>query len=242
MIAFSRRSATSIETSLIFLYIIYGAWMSGKEELMEWVIWRMTRKQDNTDDLFILCRRRDFGSGWLTTGWGQAKTLSSQPTFSSIPISSVNLDATSPKSIFAAFLSTVGFATAVLARLTGLNLGFLSNFGLSMGLGELGKYIGLGPMESFIKPGHDLDVVGLAMNILNHASETMLKIAKSLPPTLLISLCYRLLVLHTAARFIPAIKRAASGWDEPVEAVAEESEKSGFWSDGRRFSEERAVS
>jgi hypothetical protein len=35
MIAFSRRSATSIETSLIFLYIIYGAWMSGKEELME---------------------------------------------------------------------------------------------------------------------------------------------------------------------------------------------------------------
>lgn len=186
-------------------------------------------------------RPRDFGSGWLTTGWGQAKTLSSQPTFSSIPISSVNLDATSPKSILAAFLSTIGFTGAVLARLLGINIGFLSTLG---GLGKVGEYISMDPV-SLIKPGHDLDVVGLAMGILNHASETMLKIAKSLPPTLLISLCYRLLVLHTAARFIPAIKRAASGWDEPVERVGVEvgeKSSSSFWSDGRSFSEERAVS
>ena len=176
----------------------------------------------------------------MTTGWGQAKTLSSQPTFSSIPISSVNLDATSPKSILAAFLSTVGFAGAVLARLLGINIGFLSSLG---GLDRVGQYVGMDSAAPLIKPGHDLDVVGLAMSILNHASETMLKIAKSLPPTLLISLCYRLLVLHTAARFIPAIKRAASGWDEPVTPVGGEVEKtSSFWSDGRSFSEERAVS
>jgi hypothetical protein len=187
-----------------------------------------------------LLRPRDFGSGWLTTGWGQAKILSSQPTFSSIPISSVNLDTASPKSIFTALLSTLGFAGAVLARLLGINIGFLSGLG---GLDKVGQYVGMDTAAPLIKPGHDLDVVGLAMNILNHASETMLKIAKSLPPTLLISLCYRLLVLHTAARFIPAIKRAASGWDEPVTPAAGEVEKSSsFWSDGRSFSEERAVS
>lgn len=178
----------------------------------------------------------------MTTGWGQAKTLSSQPTFSNIPIDSVNLDATSPKSILAAFFSTVGFAGAVIARLLGLNIGSLSSLG---GLDKVGQYVGMDTATPLLKPGHNLDVVGLAMSILNHATETMFKIARSLPPTLLISLCYRLLALHTAARLIPAIKRAASGWDELVVASEKEAEvdkSSGFWSNGRSFSEERPVS
>jgi hypothetical protein len=178
----------------------------------------------------------------LTTGWGRAKILSSQPTFSSIHLSSVNLEATSPQSILSACLSTLGFVGAVLARVIGLNINSFSSLG---GLDKVGQYVGLTTATPLLKPGHDHDVVGLAMSILNHATETMFKIARSLPPTLLISLCYRLLVLHTAARLIPAIKRAASGWDESVASndKPEETEtSSGFWSNGKSFSDERPVS
>lgn len=35
MIGFSRRRATVVETALMFLYVVYGGWMSGKEELLE---------------------------------------------------------------------------------------------------------------------------------------------------------------------------------------------------------------
>lgn len=179
-------------------------------------------------------RSRDFGPGWLTSGWGQPKSISTQPTFSDIPLSTVDLNPTSPKSIIAAFLSTIGLSTAVIARLFGLDVTPIARiFGVN-----IGKYVNVGREHFLIDPNHDLDVVGLAMSILTHATETMWKIGKMLPPTLLISLCYRILVLHTAARFIPAIKRAASGWDEV--SADEPAEKSLLVNDS--FSEERAVS
>lgn len=34
MIGFTRRRATVVETALVFLYVTYCAWISGKEELL----------------------------------------------------------------------------------------------------------------------------------------------------------------------------------------------------------------
>lgn len=35
MIGFTRRRATVVETALVFLYVTYCAWISGKEELLQ---------------------------------------------------------------------------------------------------------------------------------------------------------------------------------------------------------------
>jgi hypothetical protein len=57
---------------------------------------------------------------------------------------------------------------------------------------------------------------------------------------MLISLCFRLLVLSAAARIIPMIRRASAGWDAGEED-RESFEGGDFW-DGKRLREEPAVS
>nr|GFD30192.1 hypothetical protein [Tanacetum cinerariifolium] len=63
--------------------------------------------------------------------------------------------------------------------------------------------------------------------------DSIFDIAQTLPPHLLLSLIYRLAVLHLAARIVPVIRKSSMGYDDGMDgAVA-----SGFW-DGRSLGEE----
>lgn len=64
----------------------------------------------------------------------------------------------------------------------------------------------------------------------------MTDIAFNLPHHLLLSLVYRVVVLHAAARIIPAIRKYSMGYDD---GMTDES-KPGFW-DGRSLNEEPMV-
>jgi hypothetical protein len=57
---------------------------------------------------------------------------------------------------------------------------------------------------------------------------------------MLISLCFRILMLSAAARIIPMIRRASAGWDAGAED-RELVEGGDFW-DGKRLGEEPPVS
>lgn len=56
---------------------------------------------------------------------------------------------------------------------------------------------------------------------------------------MLISLCFRILMLSAAARIIPMIRRASAGWDAGAED-RELVEGGDFW-DGKRLGEEPPV-
>jgi hypothetical protein len=77
-------------------------------------------------------------------------------------------------------------------------------------------------------------VKGLAQYTLTRAFDSVWVVAKQLPPHLLLSLIYRVVVLHFATRIIPVIRKASLGYDngEPVPS---------FW-DGRSLGEEPTVS
>ncbi|KAJ9098338.1 hypothetical protein QFC19_006462 [Naganishia cerealis] len=149
MIGFSRRSATVVETALIFLYVIYCAWLSGKEEVLE---------------------PREFGHGWLTTGWGKAKSLPTElltgtNTSPYITFLTSSLHLPSPLS------NIVGFFLTIFVKVCGLQSGWLSGLGLPTAFtssegGGNDKMLGT----------QGLDMVGLATNILQHATDTMWKV------------------------------------------------------------------
>jgi hypothetical protein len=66
--------------------------------------------------------------------------------------------------------------------------------------------------------------------------DSVTDIAFNLPHHLLLSLVYRVVVLHAAARIIPAIRKYSMGYDD---GMTDES-KPGFW-DGRSLNEEPMV-
>lgn len=75
------------------------------------------------------------------------------------------------------------------------------------------------------------------MNALAHyavgsAFDSVWKISAALPPHLLLSLIYRVVVLHFATRIVPMIRR---GWEDGSDAAPN------FW-DGRSLGEEPTVS
>ncbi|KAJ9121616.1 hypothetical protein QFC22_002236 [Naganishia vaughanmartiniae] len=214
MIGFSRRSATVVETALIFLYVIYSAWISGKEELLE---------------------PRSFGHGWLTTGWGKAKALPTELLTGTTPSPYITF-LTSSLHLPSSLSNIVGFFLSIFVKVCGLQSGWLSGLGLLPTVFTSSNGGGNRKMPD----AQGLDMVGLATNILQHATDTMWKVAGSLPPTMLISLCFRLLVLSAAARIIPMIRRASAGWDAGEED-RESFEGGDFW-DGKRLREEPACS
>ena len=62
--------------------------------------------------------------------------------------------------------------------------------------------------------------------------DSMRSVSLSLPPHLLLSLIYRVAVLHCAARIVPMIRR---GWEDGSDATPN------FW-DGKSLTEEPPVS
>ncbi|GHJ87558.1 hypothetical protein NliqN6_3960 [Naganishia liquefaciens] len=191
MIGFTRRRATVVETALVFLYVIYCAWISGKEELLE---------------------PRSFGNGWLTTGWARPKSLPAELVTRTAPPAYL-AHLTSTLHLPSQLGGIVGFFLTIFTKVTGLQSGWMG----AKWMEGRGEVMGL----------EGLDMVGLATNILQHATDTMWKVAISLPPTMLISLCFRILALSLAARIIPMIRRASAGWD------AEEEDRDGgdSWDD-----------
>ncbi|ORY23537.1 ICE2-domain-containing protein [Naematelia encephala] len=141
LIGFTLRRTNVLETSLVFVYVVYSAWLSGVEAAME---------------------PRQFGSAWFSPSpyW-------------------------TPKSL--PFTSATPTIQALARRAT----------------------------------------IGVVDSLAN--------VASTLPPHLLLSLIYRVTVLHLAARIVPMIRKGAMGWDDGME----EKEPPGFW-DGRSLGEEPA--
>lgn len=75
-------------------------------------------------------------------------------------------------------------------------------------------------------------VNALAHYAVGSALDSVWAVAGALPPHLLLSLIYRVLVLHFAARIVPMIRR---GWEDGSDAAPN------FW-DGRSLGEEPTVS
>lgn len=67
--------------------------------------------------------------------------------------------------------------------------------------------------------------------------DSLFDVTKTLPPHLLLSLIYRVAVLHLAARIVPVLRKASIGWDDGMETNV----SAGFW-DGKSLGEEPAVS
>ncbi len=77
-IGFARRRATVIETALVFLYVVYSAWMSARESRMRCVpVLSFGTAQARWTDTASEHRHRPhaFEHGWLTDGWGRSKPL-----------------------------------------------------------------------------------------------------------------------------------------------------------------------
>lgn len=81
-------------------------------------------------------------------------------------------------------------------------------------------------------------VQDLAARAINGALDHVLDVARTLPPHLLLSLIYRVAVLHCAARIVPAIRKSSIGWDDGMGEG--DSSPTGFW-DGRSLGEEPTV-
>jgi hypothetical protein len=78
----------------------------------------------------------------------------------------------------------------------------------------------------------DASVQSLIRRALVSPFDSLLSISRTLPPHVLISLIYRVAVLHLAARIVPLIRKATMGDDTTNGAP-------GFW-DGRSLGEEPA--
>lgn len=75
------------------------------------------------------------------------------------------------------------------------------------------------------------NVSALLSRALNSTFDSLWSVSLSLPPHLLLSLIYRVCVLHWATRIVPAIRK---GWDDGGEAPS-------FW-DGKSLGQEPPVS
>jgi len=81
-------------------------------------------------------------------------------------------------------------------------------------------------------------VQGLFSRAASGIFDSVTDIALTLPPHLLLSLVYRVVVLHFAARIIPAIRKNSMGYDD---GMSDETRPGSFW-DGRSLGEEPMVS
>ena len=81
-------------------------------------------------------------------------------------------------------------------------------------------------------------VQGLFSRAASGIFDSVTDIALTLPPHLLLSLVYRVVVLHFAARIIPAIRKNSMGYDD---GMTDETRPGSFW-DGRSLGEEPMVS
>lgn len=80
-------------------------------------------------------------------------------------------------------------------------------------------------------------VHSLASRAVTGIFDSLFDVTKTLPPHLLLSLIYRVAVLHLAARIVPVLRKASTGWDDGMETDV----SAGFW-DGKSLGEEPAVS
>lgn len=71
-------------------------------------------------------------------------------------------------------------------------------------------------------------------------ADSFVDVARTLPPHLLLSLIYRVAVLHLAARIVPVIRSSSMGWDDSVEVYGSSDIAPGFW-DGRSLKQEPPV-
>ncbi|WWD06237.1 hypothetical protein V865_004323 [Kwoniella europaea PYCC6329] len=146
LIGFTLRRTNVLETSLVFVYVVYSAWLSGVEGAME---------------------PRTYGSGWLPSPTSSLRQPSSHI----------------PKS---------------------------------------------------------LDSISALFNYALHSTfPSFISVSRTLPPHLLLSLIYRVAVLHMAARIVPVIRKSSLGWDDglSIDGNGSGEQKEGFW-DGRSLGQE----
>ncbi|OCF60055.1 hypothetical protein L486_02728 [Kwoniella mangroviensis CBS 10435] len=146
LIGFTLRRTNVLETSLVFVYVVYSAWLSGVEGAME---------------------PRTYGSGWLPS-----------------PTSSLRQ-----------------------------------------------------PSSHISK---SLDSISALFNYAIHSTfPSFISVSRTLPPHLLLSLIYRVAVLHMAARIVPVIRKSSLGWDDglSIDGNGVGEQKEGFW-DGRSLGQE----
>ncbi|WWC85447.1 uncharacterized protein L201_000310 [Kwoniella dendrophila CBS 6074] len=149
LIGFTLRRTNVLETSLVFVYVVYSAWLSGVEAAME---------------------PRSYGTGWLPSPSSPLRQSASLPKA---------LDSTSISSLFSYAVHSV--------------------------------------VPSFVS------------------------VSRTLPPHLLLSLIYRVAILHMAARIVPVIRKSSLGWDDGMSndgsSDQNTSQGEGFW-DGKSLNEE----
>lgn len=96
------------------------------------------------------------------------------------------------------------------------------------------------PSPSPLRQSHSLpptvepSINSLLTYALHSAVPSFIKVSETLPPHLVLSLIYRVTVLHLAAKIVPVLRRASMGWDDRDDA------REGFW-DGRTLGDEPAV-
>ncbi|ODN73879.1 hypothetical protein L202_07396 [Cryptococcus amylolentus CBS 6039] len=97
------------------------------------------------------------------------------------------------------------------------------------------------PSPSPLRESYSIPAIGKpsVQSLLSYALHSLfpsfMTVSRTLPPHLLLSLIYRVAVLHLAARIVPVLRRASMGWDEREGGEGEE----GFW-DGRTLGDEPA--
>lgn len=83
-------------------------------------------------------------------------------------------------------------------------------------------------------------VQGLMRRAVIGVADSFVEVARDLPPQMLLSLIYRVTVLHLAARIVPVIRKSSIGWDDGMEPNGAGDVAPGFW-DGRSLRQEPAV-
>nr|KIR48550.1 hypothetical protein I312_02400 [Cryptococcus bacillisporus CA1280] len=81
-----------------------------------------------------------------------------------------------------------------------------------------------------LPPVVDRSIHSLLSYALHSAVPSFINVSETLPPHLILSLIYRVTVLHLAAKIVPVLRRASMGWDD-------RDEREGFW-DGRTLGDE----
>lgn len=84
-----------------------------------------------------------------------------------------------------------------------------------------------------LPPIVDRSIHSLLSYALHSAVPSFINVSETLPPHLILSLIYRVTVLHLAAKIVPVLRRASMGWDD-------RDEHEGFW-DGRTLGDEPPV-
>ncbi|WWC67206.1 uncharacterized protein I206_101113 [Kwoniella pini CBS 10737] len=147
LIGFTLRRTNVLETSLVFVYVVYSAWLSGVEGAME---------------------PRTYGTGWLPSPSSPLRQSNSLP--------------------------------------------------------------------------YELNSISSLFNYTIHSVfSSFISVSRTLPPHLLLSLIYRVAVLHMAARIIPIIRKSSLGWDDGFSSDGADNtpiqQKDGFW-DGKSLNQE----